>query len=42
MAAPKILTEPAMTNASWPLPYVDDIESIPEDEAHDIQRLSEH
>ncbi len=28
-----------MTNANWPLPYADDIETIPADEADDIQRV---
>ena len=28
-----------MTNASRPLPYADDVETIPGDEADDIQRV---
>jgi hypothetical protein len=28
-----------MTNANWPLPYGDDVETIPADEADDIQRV---
>jgi hypothetical protein len=29
----------AMTNTNRPLPYADDVESIPEDEADDIPRV---
>ena len=28
-----------MSDTQWPLPYADDIETIPEDEAEDIQRV---
>jgi catalase len=28
-----------MTNANWPLPFADDVETIPPDEADDIQRV---
>lgn len=31
---------PAMTNANLPLPYADDIETIPADEADDIERVA--
>src|SRR6185503_9261628 len=30
---------PAMTNANLPLPYADDVETIPADEADDIRRV---
>jgi hypothetical protein len=30
-----------MSNANQPLPYADDVETIPADEANDIQRVVE-
>jgi hypothetical protein len=33
------IKETAMTNANWPLPYADGVETIPVDEAEDIQRV---
>ena len=28
-----------MTETNWPLPYADDVETIPVDETEDIQRV---